>query len=335
MEDNTQKQMSMGKRIMTLRKAAGMTQEQLSSLLGVTPQAVSKWENDISCPDVTMLPHIAEVFGTSTDSLLGREDIDAEAVRAAYAKENNQKTQISKSGMWFGALVVVAGLALLCGQFMDVAIKPWGVIWASILLVLGTIWMLRRFSFLNLGVVLLGLYLLMTNLGVVLPFTLTWAMGVPVFLVLLGLTILWDHLFPRPYKEEEWEHWNRNSDFMRRHAESKFSDTDGHINMKSSFAENNYVAAASRFQGGEMEVHFGHGVLDMRNVQSAADGAVLHAEVSFGCAELWLPRTLRADLQQVSKSAADWEEHGACNTDAKVIRVMGSVSFGTIEVHYM
>ncbi|MDO5111584.1 MAG: helix-turn-helix transcriptional regulator [Clostridia bacterium] len=335
MENSAQEKKSMGKRIMSLRKAAGMTQEQLSSLLGVTPQAVSKWENDVSCPDVTMLPHIAEVFGVSTDSLLGREDIDTEAVRAAYAKESSQKAQISKSGMWFGALVVVAGLALLCGQFMDVAIKPWGVIWASILLVLGTIWMLRRFSFLNLGVVLLGLYLLMSNLGVAVPFVLTWATGVPIFLVLLGLTILWDHLFPRPYKEEDWEHWNRNSEFMRRHAESKFSDEDGHVSMKSSFAENNYVTNMPRFNGGEMEVHFGHGVLDMRGLQGVGENAVLHVEISFGCGEVWLPRTLRADLQQVSKSAADYEEHGAYYADAKPVRIMGSVSFGSLEIHYM
>lgn len=64
MSDNTETNNSntLGKRIMALRKAAGMTQEQVAERLGVSPQAVSKWENDVSCPDVTMIPRIARLF---------------------------------------------------------------------------------------------------------------------------------------------------------------------------------------------------------------------------------------------------------------------------------
>ena len=52
MIDNTETNNTdtLGKRIMALRKAAGMTQEQVAERLGVSPQAVSKWENDVSCP---------------------------------------------------------------------------------------------------------------------------------------------------------------------------------------------------------------------------------------------------------------------------------------------
>ena len=66
--DNT-----LGKRIVQKRKQLAMTQEQLAEQLGVTAQAVSKWENDQSCPDITMLPRLAEIFGITTDELLGRE----------------------------------------------------------------------------------------------------------------------------------------------------------------------------------------------------------------------------------------------------------------------
>lgn len=52
----TSENITLGKRIMQLRKASGMTQEQLAEKLGVSPQAVSKWENDVSCPDISTIP---------------------------------------------------------------------------------------------------------------------------------------------------------------------------------------------------------------------------------------------------------------------------------------
>ena len=64
---------TLGKRIIANRKRLGMTQDKLAEQLGVTAQAVSKWENDQSCPDITMLPKLAELFGISIDALLGCE----------------------------------------------------------------------------------------------------------------------------------------------------------------------------------------------------------------------------------------------------------------------
>lgn len=60
-------------KIGALRKASGMTQEQLATRLGVTYQAVSKWENAQSCPDIMLLPALAETFQVSIDALFGRE----------------------------------------------------------------------------------------------------------------------------------------------------------------------------------------------------------------------------------------------------------------------
>ena len=58
-----------GKNIAALRRAAGMTQEMLAFRLGVSSQAVSKWERQLSFPDLSLLPVIAEVFGVSIDTL--------------------------------------------------------------------------------------------------------------------------------------------------------------------------------------------------------------------------------------------------------------------------
>lgn len=65
--------MNIGTTITALRKEQNMTQEALANALGVTNQAVSKWESGQSCPDIALLPDIAELFHVSIDSLFGRE----------------------------------------------------------------------------------------------------------------------------------------------------------------------------------------------------------------------------------------------------------------------
>ena len=63
-------ELTLGKRIGQLRRTKGITQENLAEKLGVTPQAVSKWENDGSCPDIALIPELAKILGISTDELL-------------------------------------------------------------------------------------------------------------------------------------------------------------------------------------------------------------------------------------------------------------------------
>jgi len=55
------------------RKQSGLTQEELAEKLGVTFQAVSKWENAKSAPDIMLLPLLADLFGCNMDSLFSRE----------------------------------------------------------------------------------------------------------------------------------------------------------------------------------------------------------------------------------------------------------------------
>ncbi len=62
---------TIGKNIHTLRKQNGLTQEELAGKIGVTYQAVSKWENGTTAPDIALLPELAAVLGTSIDALLG------------------------------------------------------------------------------------------------------------------------------------------------------------------------------------------------------------------------------------------------------------------------
>lgn len=61
---------TIGSRIAENRRRIGMTQEELAAKLAVSAQAVSKWENDITCPDVMTLPKLAELLGITVDELL-------------------------------------------------------------------------------------------------------------------------------------------------------------------------------------------------------------------------------------------------------------------------
>ncbi len=86
---------NIGNKIKVLRKKQGITQEQLAERIGVSFQAVSKWENSIAFPDITLVPVIAQYFGVSTDELLSYDSIEKEneikkAVdEAAECRESN------------------------------------------------------------------------------------------------------------------------------------------------------------------------------------------------------------------------------------------------------
>ena len=64
---------SFGKRLASLRKERQWTQEEVAQRLSVSAQAVSKWENDASFPDLDMLVQLASLFETTTDALLGKK----------------------------------------------------------------------------------------------------------------------------------------------------------------------------------------------------------------------------------------------------------------------
>lgn len=77
---------SFGATIAALRKQKGMTQLELARQMGVTDKAVSKWERDLSFPDVASLPKLAEVLGTSVDELLEVKSAAQEEPKASTAK---------------------------------------------------------------------------------------------------------------------------------------------------------------------------------------------------------------------------------------------------------
>jgi len=72
--------MELGNTIAVYRKGKNITQEQLAQQLGVTNQAVSKWESGQCCPDVALLPKLADIFEITLDELFGRKGQTASAL---------------------------------------------------------------------------------------------------------------------------------------------------------------------------------------------------------------------------------------------------------------
>lgn len=82
-------EMTLGKRIAALRHQKELKQDELAEKLGVSPQAVSKWENDQTCPDISLLPQLAQELGVSVDELLtGRSETET---TVCMASEENRK----------------------------------------------------------------------------------------------------------------------------------------------------------------------------------------------------------------------------------------------------
>ena len=110
---------TLGRRIARLRLAKTATQERLAKELNVSPQAVSKWENDINYPDISLLPDLARFLGVSVDELLSGasastqenaskvisvdSDEPAEIVEEPAAQEN-EDVATQSSGFSFGKL---------------------------------------------------------------------------------------------------------------------------------------------------------------------------------------------------------------------------------------
>ena len=116
---------TLGRRIARLRLAKTATQERLAKELNVSPQAVSKWENDINYPDISLLPDLARFLGVSVDELLSGANASAQESASAQksatevvsvdsdkpaeiveepAEQENEDVATQSSGFSFGKL---------------------------------------------------------------------------------------------------------------------------------------------------------------------------------------------------------------------------------------
>ncbi len=98
---------TLGMMIAELRKEKGMTQLELAEKMGVTDKAVSKWERDLSCPDINSLPDLAEILGVTVDELM---QVKKEAEEPKQSPKEIIDTILKAVPMAMGVAVVVLSI---------------------------------------------------------------------------------------------------------------------------------------------------------------------------------------------------------------------------------
>ena len=118
-----------GENLKKLRKAKELTQETLADFLGVSFQAVSKWERNESYPDITMLPTIASFFGVTVDNLLGTDMIENEKrineYNEAYLRLINEKKYEELRAVMKKAVNEFPGNYELLAKYLNAVLCGW------------------------------------------------------------------------------------------------------------------------------------------------------------------------------------------------------------------
>lgn len=96
---------SIGEMISSLRKEKGMTQNDLAEKMNVTDKAVSKWERNLSCPDINSIPKLAEILGTSVEDLL-----NAQVKKQANKIDDIVNISLIGVGLAMGICIIVSSI---------------------------------------------------------------------------------------------------------------------------------------------------------------------------------------------------------------------------------
>ena len=336
---------TLGKRIVSNRKRLGVTQDQLAERLGVTAQAVSKWENDQSCPDITTLPRLAEIFGITTDELLGIQPRAEAPVHQAEVVTGSEAPSGSgnhwemhynggrKSSIAFALWVLLTGGLLLTGHFLNWDVELWEILWPGGLMLFGLFGLYPDFSFLRLGSGLFGGYFLLNNLGF--PPDFGRELVLPVLLLLFGLSLLADAL--RKDKKPRFQVFHQGTphhDGEKKHT-THLNQEGTQFSCSTSFGEDRYLIDLPRLTEGEASVSFGALTLDLSGCGEFAPGCSIEAECAFGELVILVPCRCRVELDRDTAFASvDMQGSPAPQADT-VIKLDCDASFGNITVRYI
>jgi transcriptional regulator with XRE-family HTH domain len=343
--------MTIGERIAALRKKANLTQDALAKHLGISPQAVSKWEHNQSCPDILLLPELAKILGVTTDELLGglptepvenpAEEIPEadppEAEQLGFRVEpvngNHFDVHIDPprgAGITMALWVLLTGGLMLAGQLLN---RPdmgfWTALMIGGLLVFSLRSMRKRIGFLNTVSFLGGGFLALSNLGLI-QLELNRELVLPLLLVLLGVFLLFKQ-FRKGKRGRGGIHiTGPNGPYS-----PEVRVEDGYLCYHNAFGEDHFRVVTPKLEGGEVNVSFGEHTLDFSGVESLGEHCALELNSAFGEINLEIPRRYQADIR-LSKSFAEYEVNGHPDPEPEgVITINANLSFGELSLRYI
>ena len=334
---------TLGKRIAALRKEKGLTQEQLAEKVGVSAQAVSKWENDASCPDITLLPLLGEILGVSVDELLGVKPIEPHVIIIDKEEKAPEKDAGSKKFVWewhagrWPTIAFCIGLILICTVFILRSMTPlfpdfqnklnaWGYCWPLLVFTLGLI-LVRGELILGSALLTVGGYEFVRRMlipsGTNLP-------GVPWYVIVLVIAIvmLIRTIVRSIRPKERYMHRGDRSPVMNVSQDNDFLDAELR------FGNGTVIYEKEIFTGGKVEMNFGDYAIDLTAVRTFAQNCVLDIEQNFGNLTVILPQHVRAVRSSDMKfaSSAAFGEPDA-NASQELI-VKSKVDFGALQIKY-
>ena len=336
---------TLGKRIVSHRRKLGLTQDQLAEKLGVTAQAVSKWENDQSCPDISILPRLAEIFSISTDELLGMESASrvhhAEVVTPgkSESKDSQAKTanlefhyEPGRSGrIGFALWVLLTGGLLLASSLLSWDVGFWDILWPSGLLIYGLWGFAGKFSFFRLGCACFGGWFLVDNLGFA-PFAPSKDLLLPIFILLFGLSQLVDALGRK--KSPSVRFFRKDTPRKKKHT-TTLEQEGNSFSCSASFGEDLYLIELDTLAEGEASVSFGSLTIDLSGCNRVSNNCNINAECAFGTLIFLVPRRFRV-MPSTDTAFASVEISGQPDAAPQgIIQMDCDVSFGSIEIRYL
>ena len=345
---------TLGKRIVAHRKRLGLTQDQLAEKMGITAQAVSKWENDQSCPDISALPQLADIFGITVDALLGRESTK-EPEPEAPAQEKPQKEPIfeavvvddneeddkhhlefhfnggKKSYIGPAVWVIAVGLFYLANILFDWRLSFWEVLWPTSLVTFGLFHLCSKALFLSLSCILVGGYMITCHFlpnPVIEDNRIIWA----AIIILLGISLLADAL-----RKKKRAH--RYSPACNYSGDKEFCKTldfgDDSFRYSASFGSDRVCVELPVMREGEIDVNFGDYIVDLRGVETVDAPAKLDVNASFGELTLLVPRRFMVNMHQdTSFSGVEIKGHPD-EAPEGTIYMDADVSFGSLVIEYV
>lgn len=327
---------SMGDRIKYHRKRLGLTQEQLAERIGVSAQAVSKWENNISCPDISVLPELADLFGITVDELLGK----TAAAKEGVVVENDQPDKkvtwdfgLNRGGLLFALYILTVGtLLLLRGIVPAMDIEWWTILWTTGLIYIGVSGLFGGFSLFCLVMSLGGVYFLL-NAYNAMPVVLTWKYVLPLLVILWGLSLLFDvFVGKKRQKMKLKEKFHKKGDKQHR----EYHCDNGYLRCDLSFGGSRTAVVTPLLRGGSIETSFGDFTIDFSACEALAPDCTVAVDNSFGTLTLLVPDKFEVVLTENSSFTSASEIQGSPSDNVQgTLHIHADVSFGSMQIRYI